>query len=298
MARIPQLRALPLGLDALVEAARCGRLILFVGGGASQTLGLPNFEDLVRHIAQDLGFPAESPDLAEYAVMAEAYLLKHGRLGALRNWMNATWHPATVDIRKSRLHRIIVDLNFPIIYTTNYDRWLEMAFEQRKRPFHKIANVADLAVDPAGRTEIIKFHGDFEDDDSLVLTEASYFQRMIFESPLDIRLRSDCLARPLFFLGYSLHDVNTRYLLYRLQELWKNSPHADQRPVSYILMTESDPAQEIVLQSRGVRPIVLETDDPGRTTTEFMHLLYQAVRSTRHQAGAGKRRDTGKLKRS
>jgi NAD-dependent SIR2 family protein deacetylase len=274
---------LPSELNALVGAIAAGRLILFVGGGVSQNLGLPDFGTLVRHLENELGFPPKSQSTAEYAVVAEAYLLKHGRLGALRSWMDATWHPADVDITKSEIHNLIVDLNFPIIYTTNYDRWLEMAFEQRQRPFHKIANIADLAMDPAGRTEIIKFHGDFEDDDSLVLTEASYFQRMIFESPLDIRLRADCLAKPLLFLGYSLHDINTRYLLYRLQELWKNSPHADQRPLSYILMLESDPAQEMVLQSRGVHPIVLESKDPGGTTLNFLRRISAAVASRSKQ---------------
>lgn len=46
---------------------------------------------------------------------------------------------------------------------------------EEKKPFHKIANVADLAVDARGRTEIIKFHGDFADDESLVLSEATTF---------------------------------------------------------------------------------------------------------------------------
>jgi NAD-dependent SIR2 family protein deacetylase len=271
---------LPEERDGLVDAIASDRLILFVGDGISQSLGLPNIRALVNHLASDLGFSAESFQTAEYAVMAEAYLLQHGKLGPLRTWMDSTWHPANVDVTKSEIHNLIVDLDLSTIYTTNYDRWLEIAFEKRKRPFHKIANVADLAMDARGQTEIIKFHGDFADDDSLVLTEASYFQRMIFESPLDIRLRSDCLARPLLFLGYSLHDVNTRYLLYRLQELWKSSPYAEQRPISYIAMTERDPAQEIVLRARGVHPIVLE-GDPTQATTELLREISQAARALR-----------------
>lgn len=184
-------------------------------------------------------------------------------------------------IEESELHNLIVDLNFPIIYTTSYDRWLEKAFEARGKTYHKITNAADLTVAPEGATEIIKFHGDFEDDDSLVLTESSYFQRMQFETPLDIRLRSDSLARPLLFVGYSLHDINTRYLLYRLQELWRNSPHADQRPSSYILMTEREEAQEIVLRSRGVLPITIASDDPGEATTQFLRELLEEVQQSR-----------------
>ncbi len=201
------------------------------------------------------------------------------QLGKLRSWMDREWHPESVRIKDSELHNLIVDLNFPIIYTTNYDRWLEKTFEAREKAFHNITNAADLTVAPEGATEIIKFHGDFEDDDSLVLTESSYFERMQFETPLDIRLRSDSLARPLLFVGYSLHDINTRYLLYRLQELWRNSPHGDQRPSSYILTTEREEAQGIVLRSRGVLPITIASDDPGRATTQFLRELLDAVRS-------------------
>lgn len=274
-------------LRPLVEAVADRRMILFAGGGVSQSLGLPDFKTLVGHMAEDMGFAPGRYGVSDYAVIAEAYMVKHTQLGGLRSWMDTTWHPPDIRIARSELHKLIVELEFPIIYTTNYDRWLEKGFEARRKPFHKVTNAADLTVSADGRTEIIKFHGDFEDDDSLVLTESSYFQRMQFETPLDIRLRSDSLARPLLFVGYSLHDINTRYLLFRLQELWKNSPHAEQRPTSYILMTERDEAQEIVLRSRGVLPIPLEGDDPGEATLRFLRGLLRAVR----RAGGKTRRE-------
>lgn len=265
-------------LEPLLSAVRARRLILFVGGGISQNLGLPDFSELVRHIAGEMGFEDQAYEIADYSIVAEAYLARHGRLGALRSWMDTTWHPTTIDVTKSAIHNLIVDLGFPIIYTTNYDRWLEAAFDARGKPYQKIASMADLAHVRPDATQIIKFHGDFEDDESLVLTETSYFQRMNFESPLDIRLRADCLASPILFLGYSLHDINTRFLLFRLQELWKNSVDAGQRPLSYIFMTRTNAAQEIVLRSRGVEPIVWESDDPGSTTEEFLRELDRAVR--------------------
>jgi len=187
--------------------------------------------------------------------------------------MDTTWHPSTTEVAHSDVHNLIVDLDFSTIYTTNYDRWLEKAYEARGKGYRKITNVGDLTHPLDGATEIIKFHGDFEDDASLVLTEANYFRRMSFETPLDIRLRADSLARPLLFVGYSMHDMNTRYLLFRLQELWQSSDCIGRRPVSYVLMTQSQPAQETVLRSRGVEPLVWEDEDPGRATRLFLERL-------------------------
>jgi len=263
--------------ESLVDALRCREVILFAGGGISQNLGLPDFTALIQHVAGQLGMSSNDFSLYDYPVIAEAYIQSSGKIGALRSWMDTTWHPASIDVKTSAVHNLIVDLNFSTIYTTNYDRWLEKAFEARGVNYRKVTNVGDLTHPFDGATEIIKFHGDFEDDASLVLTESSYFKRMGFETPLDIRLRADSLARPLLFIGYSLHDVNTRYLLFRLQELWQNSDCASRRPLSYVFMPQSQPAQETVLRSRGVQPLVWADEDPGRATRLFLETLLHRV---------------------
>src|SRR5690242_4001958 len=83
----------------LVQAIAERRLILFVGGGISQNLGLPDFRTLVHHMASDLGLQGPY-GVSDYTVIAEAYLIKHAQLGALRSWMDTTWHPTTIDIAK------------------------------------------------------------------------------------------------------------------------------------------------------------------------------------------------------
>jgi hypothetical protein len=289
-----------LSLPDLASAIGRRELILFVGGGISQNVGLPDFKELVRYIAREMELDESALETTDYPIIAEAYSVTHGGLGALRSWMDTTWHPPTIDVTKSQIHNLIIDLNFSVIYTTNYDRWLETAFGSRRKPFHKISSMADFARSHGEATEIIKFHGDFDNDDSLVLTETSYFQRMNFESALDIRLRSDCLARPLLFVGYSLQDINTRYLLFRLQELWKSSNFAEQRPKSYIFATQQKTAEEIVLRSRGIEPIVWEDDDPGRATKDFLESLLRLVRQDQPLTTKKKARKNtaGKDKRS
>jgi hypothetical protein len=82
----------------------------------------------------------------------------------------------------------------------------------------KIANARDLTLADTRLTQIVKFHGDFDDDASLVLTESDYFARLRFDSPLDVKFRADAMSRTLLFIGYSMQDLNIRLLLYRIWE--------------------------------------------------------------------------------
>src|ERR1700691_2550001 len=140
----------------LVSAVRERRAILFVGAGVSMNLGLPSFRQLVSHIGEELDFDADIfHTFGDYQSLAEYYVLDK-RIGPLRSWMDRSWHPGSIDIKNSEVHRLIVELNFPIIYTTNYDRWLERAHETRGRAVHKVASVGDLVKAKAdAATEII-----------------------------------------------------------------------------------------------------------------------------------------------
>jgi len=123
-------------------------------------------------------------------------------------------------------------------------------------------------------------HGDLDDDTSLVLTETSYFERLAFESPLDIKLRSDTLGKSILFIGYSLSDINIRYLLYKLHRLWSESEYAPVRPKSYIFLTRPNPIQEAILEERGITPVVSEIDDQGAGLTAFVEKLVREAFGT------------------
>lgn len=262
----------------LVEAVRSQRAILFVGAGVSKNVGVPTTEEMVAEIAKQLGQDPETfRSLADHRTLAEYYSLTKGTLGPLRSWMDVTWHRPEIDIRCSEIHRLIVELDFPIIYTTNYDRWLEKAYDAYGKEYTKIANVADLLEARAGAAQIVKFHGDFDDDESLVLTESSFFERLDFESALDVKLKSDALGRPMLFIGYSLSDINIRYLMYKLQRLWEASSYNALRPRSYIFLRVANPVQERVLRARGIEPIISTAPDPGEGLTRFLASLLEDV---------------------
>jgi len=270
-------------LRNLAEAIAKKKVILFAGGGVSAAIGLPTYEQLLLRLAAEFELePAEFMALGDYRELAEYYLLEKGSLGGLLRWMDEEWHSQDIDISRSVIHNAIVDLDFPLIYTTNYDRWLEKAFDARRIAYTKISNVKDLLDIKSGATQIIKFHGDFDDDKSLVFAESAYLERLELESPLDIKLRADTLGKSILFIGYSLSDINMRFLLYKLNKLWDQADYAQNRPKSYFFMAKPNVVQERILKSRGIISIPAETAEPTKSLALFLtQLCEQAIAEER-----------------
>jgi hypothetical protein len=262
-------------LEELAEAIRRRRVILFVGAGVSMSVGLPSWQMLIQHMTEEMGLGQGSVEDQGYTyeMLAEYYRLKQGSIGPLRSWMDREWSVCRDKVRDSELHRIIVSLDFPIIYTTNYDRNLETAYEIYEKPFIKVANAKDLARIGGGITEIVKYHGDFDDDESLVLAETDYFNRLSFDSPLDVKFRADALGRTVLFIGYSMSDVNIRLLLHRLWETWQRYGHEKDRPKSYVFMPVRNPVQEAVLGRWGITTLSDEGSNAEEALCAFLSKL-------------------------
>jgi len=263
----------------LADAIRQRRAILFVGAGVSISVGLPSWQALIEHMLAELGIEdSTAADSAfTYQTLSEYYRIRQGSIGPLRSWMDRQWKVSPERVKQSQLHRLIASLDFPLIYTTNYDRNLEIAFETYGKPFAKIANAKDVAKAREGVTQIVKFHGDFDDDASLVLAETDYFERLRFDSPLDIKFRADALGRTILFIGYSLSDMNIRLLLHRLWETWTKSGYLDERPRSYVFMTPANPVQEAVLKRWGITALSGDGKDPEQDLCSFLSELGEEV---------------------
>lgn len=262
--------------NELINAVSERRVILFAGSGLSAQLGLPTWGPLMNHLAHELGFAPEIfRQSADNMELAEYYSLIKNSIGPLAEWMNREWHKNPEKIKESRAHNLITKLNFPIIYTTNFDRWIELAFQNAAVPYAKITDVGDIQKAKPGNTHIVKFHGDFDDYKSIVLTESEFFKRLSFEHALDIKLRGDTLGRGVLLIGYSLADINIRYLFFRLHEIWISYGGNQRRPRSYILLNHPNVVQEKVLEARGITPIVSDSDNPSEGLIEFLEELHQ-----------------------
>jgi hypothetical protein len=260
----------------LATKIRQQELILFVGAGVSRNLGLPMLGEIVEHVAKQLGYdPDVFATYADASALIEYYYLQEpDAQGKLRSWMDIKFHPSSIDISHSNIHRLIASLGFTQIYTTNYDRWLETAFEVFSTLKVKvIRGVADIAQRSQADVEIVKFHGDLVRDDSIVLSQSSYFERFAFEHPLDIKLRSDTLGKTLLFIGYSLSDTNILYLLYKLKRLWLSEPYQKFKPQSYVLDAKPNPIRHALWRHLDVIPIESEIEEPGKALEIFLESL-------------------------
>lgn len=258
-------------MEQLLSSFEQGNVILFVGAGVSMNIGLPSWRTLIDKIAEDLGYDPEIyQTFGNSEALAEYYKLKTGSIGPLRSWMDRNWHTDNIDISKSKVHEYIAKAKFPIIYTTNYDRWIENALSNYEIPYTKIVSVSDLTKIDSNSIQVIKFHGDFDDDSSIVLGETSYFERLEFETPLDIKLRADVLGKSVLFIGYSLDDINLRFLFYKLSKLWKENHNGHTQPKSYIFSPRPNPIQETILAQWGISVISSETENLGHALEEFL----------------------------
>lgn len=256
----------------LVGDFRNQRLMLFAGAGVSTVLGLPRWSGLIAQMASELTFDPEIfNELGSYPTLAEYYTLEKGGITRIVNWMKREWSGSFINVSDSDIHRLIVTGRFPIIYTTNYDSWLEAAHDHYGAPYSKIVTGEDISKASGSETQIVKFHGDLSNPETMVISESDYFERLRFEAELDIKLQSDMLRYSTLFIGYSLSDVNVRNMLYRQSLFRKKYSRHNLR--SYVFSDRHNQVQSRVLESWGVQTVMSEELDRSEGLTRFLREL-------------------------
>lgn len=258
----------------LARKLALGQVILFVGAGVSMSLNLPSYAALIREIGGHLGFDGPIFEgFGDYLTLAEYYHLRKKGLQELQRHLQSKWNVPEREVAASPVHRALVELGCRTIYTTNFDSFLERAHRALGRDYKRILSVKDMVEVRDEAVQIIKLHGDLTVPSGMVFTETSYFERLSFESPLDVKLRADALGKSLLFIGYSLSDINIRYLMYRLQRQWEQEPEQGIRPKSYVFLTRPNAVQSEVLCSRGVETLVGDGANPSEALADFLSQL-------------------------
>ncbi|MEK4971644.1 SIR2 family protein [Niallia sp. FSL R7-0648] len=259
----------------LIEMIKSRKVIPFIGAGFSSPLNLPEWEDLLREIARDVeeDYKITYEEVKEYCQgnpleIAEYYLIKSNKnIGPLRHSISQAFTYKVPPIM-SGAHVELINLGAQQIYTTNYDDLLEKTYRSLGVKVDVIATANDVANIKNGDYQVVKFHGDLKYEDTLVLTESSYFSRLNFDSPMDIKFRGDILGKAVLFMGYSFRDINIRIIWFKLMEMI-NGLTQNNKPVSYIVRFTENPVLEELYKSVGIKTIIL---DPKKQFTEKVEM--------------------------
>ncbi len=257
------------------------RVIPFLGAGFSAALHLPGWDETLSRLCSELEDAMTYEDLRrmcnnDLLQMAEYLYLRADRsIGPIRHRLSLDLQAAESPVT-STAHVELVNLAAPQIYTTNYDELIERTFRDLHQPVDVVALPKHVALANTRKTQVVKYHGDLRYDSTLVLTESSYYTRLDFESPMDLKFRSDLLGRSVLFMGYSFRDINIRIIWFKLMQMMKDIPSAD-RPRSYIVRFEKNPVLETLYESVGLRTIVLDPKGDAHTDEDRNKIFGQLM---------------------
>lgn len=269
--------------DDLKRLCRAGRLIPFVGAGVSQSVqwkeggedrhGI-SWKELVDGAAKILGF--DMPDLLRVRG-TDLQILEYFRIrknaAFLTNWLTSQMRPPDDALLSSRIHNALAKLDqCSVFYTTNFDDFLERSFSLFGHKIKVIAGEEDMGP-PNKEKEIIKFHGDFNHPAQMVLSERDYERRLAFNSPMDLRLRSDMLGRAILFIGYSFRDSNVAYLFRLVHEQLQSLPATTSGHRAYILVPDPSDFENQLFAARKLYVLPIEGNKITEQTADFLSEL-------------------------
>jgi tetratricopeptide (TPR) repeat protein len=263
----------------LVEALKNGRAIAIVGSGLSSQVGGPSWEDLLYGILAEAcetrpeeteRIKAAFQEIKENHLLGAAALLKSvlgsgfsnavvRQLDFKRNLQPRKEIKETEDIcdalfetcgprEKRNLvpsinHRMITQLPFRAIITTNYDRLLEQA-----SPAEKISSVFTRSYPylpkrvVASKWCLLKVHGSVDTPEDIILSRDDY-QKALFGEPLHEVLGSLFKINEKFWIGYGHNDPTLDFLVDECREkLHLNGGFAVAKKPNYVLQERFETA--------------------------------------------------------
>jgi SIR2-like domain len=261
----------------LVERVREGKVVLFLGSGASK--GALHPRGMVPPDGQQLA------DMIAKKFLGDEYVgkpLDHVTALAMSETDLVTVQDFVAGIfaefRPADFHGLIPRFLWSAIATTNYDLIVERAYAetgnsglQKLEPFvRNNQHVEDRLRDPSALM-YLKLHGCVTElsnpDVPLILTPEQYITHRRGRSRLFEKLVGLAHEQSIVFVGYSLSDIDLRMILYELASL------GDAIPRSYIVAPKITNADERYWSNRKMTCL-------KGTFKEFLEACSEALSAT------------------
>lgn len=196
----------------IAALSRSGRLVVFLGAGASMGAGLPSWSDLLAGLAERAGLSDAQRDELRHLEHRDAGRILDQRLTE-RGGLAAAVAELTNASRCSLVHQLVASLPVSEAVTTNYDTLFETAWsatgaDPRVLPWDALADA---------RPWLLKLHGSVTRPASIVLSRDDYLRFEGEGVALAGIVQAMLLTRHMLFVGYSLSDDNFHRLVHQVR---------------------------------------------------------------------------------
>ena len=274
--------------EELLKALADHRAVLFAGAGLSRAevhtetgtteVSLPTWAELLSDLLtrtkrlnpQETSELKRAIDFQRYGFVAQA--IKERLTGG--EFDDALDEIFPERLQPTKRHRLITEIPFSAVVTTNYDKLLESAyasrqFSPRKYTFRQAPRI--ISALRKGDFFVLKAHGDIDDKDSIILSEHDYRQLLYKEPGYRAVLNTIFIMRTVLFIGTSLTDVDLRLVLEWISETF------DRRgPVHFALVPGEGVGTSEVKHWReffGIELILYDPSDGHREVDTFLERL-------------------------
>jgi len=264
-------------------AQHAGAVMIFLGAGMSfgvaRRLGRASFET-PPPLTDDARFPswpmliermrdstlAESADETEQRVLSR-FFADHNQLDAAqlfrlqvgedgyRRFLDEQFQTRPEDAdRLTPSHEALVRLPVPTLFTTNYDRLIELAFARWQRPLAVSSRPHEFLAQQAKAPErhLVKLHGTIERPETIVLTRDDYARSRRERAEMFAHLAQQVRFATFVFIGFSLADPNFNLIRDDARMVM-----GDDLPPSYLVQQRTDPVTRRYLRALGVEVVEL-----------------------------------------
>lgn len=254
-----KMEEIPLGLKHALEAGEC---VLFIGAGIGDHLKdsnnnpAPNGPTLAKELADN--FSIDSGGKYKLAKISKIVELRKGRpelLAFLRKRLSG--------LTPDSIFLWLCSLRWKAIYTTNYDRSIQRAYDLTKDPPQNPKTITATSeivpFDERFDVPIYHLHGALFESESpqIIITEDDYVsfkerRRMLFEL-----LKKEFITSTILYIGYSNQDNNWKYVLEEISSEFFPS----KMPVSYRVDPFTDSLDKEILENKNINTLLISFEE-------------------------------------
>jgi SIR2-like domain len=167
-------------------------------------------------------------------------------------------------------HTAVVQLDLPLLFTTNYDELIERAYvaagQQLRVSISEDQFRARRAENPA--RHLVKLHGSIDQPDTIVLTRSDYARARRDRTEMLNFLRSEMVEAAFLFVGFSLSDPNFGLIHDDIRMVYGMN-----LPAYYAVQGRRNSIKERYLRSLDVNTVWL---DGWNSLPDFLHRINPA----------------------